>query len=227
MPSPSLARLNDRLSEVDCLINVCRSRKARATRNIAAEESALLRGALILLSSHLEGFFEDLVVDIVEAIDNGAATPNAFPVAIRSRQILGDPTKWANADQAKRWEYMREASHSSLFDDNAQHIPGNLDTDLHTKGFANPGTAEIRDLLKTVGISNCWEQFHAIEPQQGYKNEIDAIVGRRNQIAHGDLNAIITILDIGSYSLNFRRTAGVFSELAEAHVRIYLPNFAW
>ncbi len=227
MPSPSLTRLSDRLGEVSCLIEICKSRKARTTKNIVAEEPALLRGALVLLSSHLEGFFEDLVVDIVEAIDTGASTPAVFPAAIRARQSLREPSRWANANQEKRWEYTREAAESPLFNDNVLHVAGNLDSGLHTIGFANPGTSEIKDLFKTVGITDCWTAFNAIEPQQGYKNEVDAIVGRRNQIAHGDLNAIVTILDLDGYSCNFMHTAGVFSQLAEIHVRTCLPGFSW
>lgn len=227
MPSPSRNRLNERLSEVKCLIGICRSRKARSTKNIVAEEPALLRGALILLSSHLEGFFEDLIADIVEAIDRGAATPAAFPDAIRARQVLGEPARWSNSDQMKRWEYIRDAASMPLFNDNTQHAPGNLDTGVHTNGFANPGSSEIKDLFKSVGISDCWSSFHAIEPQQGYKNEIDAIVSRRNQVAHGDLNAIITVSDIEAYSENFERTADVFSQIAESYVGNYLPGFSW
>ncbi|WP_197422566.1 MULTISPECIES: MAE_28990/MAE_18760 family HEPN-like nuclease [unclassified Phenylobacterium] len=227
MPSPSLTRLDSRLGEVNCLIEICRSRKARGAKNIVTEEPALLRGAIVLLSSHLEGFFEDLVVDVVEAIDTGAATPSVFPEAIRARQVLGEPSRWTNADQTKRWEYVRGAAAAPLFHDNEPHVAGNLDAELHIAGFANPGTKEIKELFKTVGIADCWAAFHVIEPQQGYKNEVDAIVGRRNQIAHGDLSAIVTILDIDAYARNFRHTATVFSRIAEDHVRSSLPGFSW
>jgi len=227
MPAPALTLLNDRLREVGCLVSICRSRRSRRSRDFAAEEPALLRGALVLLSSHIEGFFEELIGDIINTIDSGVQTPSAIPEAIRIRQILGDPSRWSTEDQIRRWNILRKAASSPLFDDNAIHVSGQLDPGLHTDKFSNPGTTEIQALFKTIGIDNCWDDFHVIEPRKTYRYEIDAIVSRRNQVAHGDLNASITDLDIEAYIRNFRHTALVFSQMSQNHITIYLPNFTW
>ncbi|MBB4019797.1 hypothetical protein GGR16_004852 [Chelatococcus caeni] len=227
MQAPSLVRLNSRLSEISCLVGICRSRRARGARNFPKEEPALLRGALVLLSSHMEGYFEDLVEDIVDAIDPGIENPRSMPEEIRIRQVLGEPTRWSTQDHGRRWQLVRAAAESPLFDDSAIHVSGQLDPGLHTDKFGNPGTSEIRELFKTVGVANCWDEFHAVEPRITYKNEIDAIVSRRNQIAHGDMNAIVTDLDIEGYIRNFQHTAEVFSCIARSHVTKYLPSFSW
>ncbi|MGA0607672.1 GmrSD restriction endonuclease domain-containing protein [Phenylobacterium sp. VNQ135] len=168
-----------------------------------------------------------LVTDIIEAVDAGAQTPASIPEAIRVRQVLGDAARWTNADQARRWQMMRQCAASPLFADDTAHTPGVLDAGLHTEGFANPGTGAIKDLFKTVGLIDCWSAFHEIEPQHAFKNEIDAIVARRNQIAHGDMNAAVTDIDVITYSNNFRRTAAVFEQLAQRHVAQHVPDFAW
>jgi len=227
MPAPCLTLLNSRLREVSCLVSICRSRRVRQVANFQAEQPALLRGALVLLSSHIEGFFEELIDDVVDAVDTGIQTPSAMPDAIRVRQVLGDPSRWSVSDQMQRWRLVRAAAQSPLFDDNAAHVPGQLDSGLHNDKFSNPGTSEIRDLFRTVGIPDCWIDFHAIEPRNTYKNEIDAIVSRRNQVAHGDMNAIITELDVHAYIKNFRHTATVFAQVAQNHIADHLPHFTW
>lgn len=227
MPPPSLILLDDRLDEIGCLVDICRSRRSRRTRGFASEEPALLRGALVLLSSHIEGFFEELVEDVINAIDQGIQTPGAMPKEIRIRQVLGEPSRWQIEDQSRRWDFIRSAAESPLFGDTATHVAGLLDPGLHTDRFSNPGTTEILSLFKSIGILNCWEQFHAIEQRKTYKNEIDAIVSRRNQVAHGDMNSIITDLDIEAYMKNFRHTATIFSQMTQNHIAIHLPNFCW
>lgn len=227
MPAPSLTLLDDRLSEVSCLVSICHSRRARRARHIRAEEPALLRGALVLLCSHIEGFFEELVEDIIEAFDHGVRTPAGMPDAIRQRQILGDGKRWEGIDQMHRWQLVRACAASPLFEDARQHISGQLDPGLHTEGFANPGTGAIKELFKSVGLPDCWATFGQIEPRRTYKNEIDAIVARRNQIAHGDMNSSVTEQDILGYAANFRHTATVFERVARDHVTAFVPGFAW
>jgi hypothetical protein len=105
-----------------------------------SEETALLRGALVLLCSHIEGYFEELIGDVIFALDTRVQTAARLPDAIRARQVLGDSSKWNNSGYTERWKLVREYAASPLFDDAAAHVPGQLDAGLHTDGFANPGT---------------------------------------------------------------------------------------
>jgi hypothetical protein len=58
-----------------------------------------------------------------------------------------------------------------------------MESELHTDGFSNPGTGEIEEVFKTVGIANVWILFKAVEPDQLIAQSVNAIVHRRNQIA--------------------------------------------
>ena len=111
--------------------------------------------------------------------------------------------------------------------DQTPHVAGLLNTALHTDGFANPGTTDVKRLFASVGIEEVWTSFAELEPRIAYKNEIDAIVSRRNQIAHGDRNARIVASDLSAYLQNFRHTADIFDELAEAHVAASFVGFTW
>ena len=56
-------------------------------------------------------------------------------------------------------------------------------------------------LFKTVGISDVWSLFKTVEPDQVIFQSVNAIVLRRNQIAHGKADATITLGDAQLYVL--------------------------
>lgn len=227
MPSPARVNLTARLTEVESLIRVNASRKARRAANIATEEPALLRSALVMLCSHIEGHFEELIEDIVLAVDGRATHSADFPEAIRIVQVVNGSGTWDTPHSAVRWRVARTCAGNPLISDQTPHVSGLLDTALHTDGFANPGTTDVRRLFASVGIPEVWHSFSRIEPRIAYKNEIDAIVNRRNQIAHGDKNARILASDLTGYLRNFQHTADVFDILSEAHVAASFAGFTW
>ena len=227
MSPRSFNNLTQRLDEVACLMKVFESRRARRAKNIRKEESAILRGGLVLLSSHIEGFFEELVEDAIEAFDLNSKTTSTIPNEIRARQIIKKTSDWKHDDSDRYWLMIQQASKSPLFEDNKIYASGSIDPGLHTNGFSNPGTGEIEKLMKTVGIKDCWKSFLLIEPRVLYKSEIDAIVSRRNQIAHGDMGSSITAIDLKNYASNFNHTAGVFVDLSERHIKSFIPSFSW
>jgi RiboL-PSP-HEPN len=64
-----------------------------------------------------------------------------------------------------------------------------------------------------VGISDVWTQFKAIEPDHVIFQSVNAIVLRRNQIAHGKADATITLSDAQLYVQRAERIAEVFEQL--------------
>jgi hypothetical protein len=96
--------------------------------------------------------------------------------------------------------------------------PGCMESELHTDGFSNPGTGEIEELFKTVGMANVWVLFKAVEPDQLIAQSVNAIVHRRNQIAHGKADATITLADAKIYVERAERIAEVFEQLVTVEV---------
>jgi adenine-specific DNA-methyltransferase len=97
---------------------------------------------------------------------------------------------------------------------------------LHIDSFNNPGSNEIEWLFKTVGISDVWTQFKAIEPDRVIFQSVNAIVLRRNQIAHGKADATITLGDAQLYVQRAERIAEVFEQLVcnELNYRLTYEN---
>lgn len=215
MPSAALSKFSGRILEVKRLLSLCVPNDAdyRLKMESAAKDEALLRGAHVLLCSHLEGYFEDLVSDVIEAYDGLAEDIKLLPETLRAHQVMGAASKWDVKDPVKRWQFVQAWASHPLVQADGKKSPGCLEVDVHINGFANPGTGEIEELFKTVGIANVWSIFKTLEPDQIVVSTVDAIVNRRNQIAHGKADATITLTDAQLYVQRAERIAEVFSQI--------------
>jgi hypothetical protein len=201
--------------EVKRLLSLCVPDNAdyRVKMENTARDEALLRGAHVLLCSHLEGYFEDLISDVVEAYDGLVDQINLLPEKLRAHQVMGAASKWEVKDPEKRWQFIQEWAVHPLVRLDGKKARSCLEADLHIKGFANPGTGEIRDLFATVGILDVWTSFKLLEPDQVVISTVDSIVNRRNQIAHGKADATITLTDAQLYVQRAERIAEIFSQI--------------
>jgi len=215
MPSLALSKFENRVLEVKRLLSLCTPEEAdyRIKKESASRDEAILRGAHVLLCSHVEGYFEDLIADLIAAYDKLAGQVDMLPVELRAHQVIGPGAKWELKEPAKRWQAVQTwAAHPLLRADVAK-AAGCLEASLHTDGFSNPGTTEIEWLFKTVGITDVWAAFKSIEPDQIYSKTVDVIVNRRNQIAHGKADATVTLADAVKYVQRAERVAEVFDSV--------------
>src|SRR6185503_7650306 len=88
--SPAARLLDDRIAEVITLVRLCPPTDSDPpTRDEARRtETALCRSALVLLCSHMEGFFEDLVEDVLAFHEANETIIASLPVALRVRQAV-------------------------------------------------------------------------------------------------------------------------------------------
>jgi HEPN superfamily RiboL-PSP-like protein len=172
-----------------------------------------------------EGYFEDLVSDLVSAYDHLASHVALLPEELRAQQVTGGASKWEVKDPNKRWQTMRGWAIHPLIKSDAEKPIGCMEASLHIDGFSNPGSNEIESLFKTVGITDIWVRFKVVEPDQLISQSVNAIVNRRNQIAHGDANATITLADAELYVQRAERIAEVFEELVFNEINFRLTYF--
>lgn len=228
MPSAAFRQFTERMLEVKRLLSLCAPEDAdyRIKKENVARDDAILRGAHVLLCSHLEGYFEDLIRDLIQAYDSLATEVAQIPERLRARQVMGEASKWEIRDPIKRWKAVRVWASHPLVNDGCKKVPGCMEATLHTNGFSNPGTNEIEQLFGSVGIDDVWSQFKAIEPDKLISQSVDIIVNRRNQIAHGKADATITLADAKKYVDRTERLAEVFEQLVtkEINVRLSLPG---
>ena len=86
----------------------------RIKKENVARDEALLRGAHVLLCSHLEGFFEDLIADLIQTYDVLASQVSALPEKLRAWQVIGIASKWETKDPTKRWETAQQCARHPL-----------------------------------------------------------------------------------------------------------------
>ncbi|WIW50240.1 HEPN domain-containing protein (plasmid) [Bradyrhizobium sp. 62B] len=224
MPSSAFTKFGDRILEVKRLLALCTPVTARygTKKENALRDDALLRAAHVLLCSHLEGYFEDLVSDVVTAYDVLASHVILLPDALRAHQVTGGASRWEVKDGTKRWQIMQAWAAHPLIQVTAEKPTKCMEASLHTDGFSNPGTGEIEALFRTVGIPSVWELFKKREPDQLIFQSMNAIVHRRNQIAHGDASATITLADAQLYVARAERIAAVFDTIISHEINLQL-----
>lgn len=224
MSSAAFIKFTGRMLEVKRLLSLCAPDDAdyRIKKENVARDEALLRGAHVLLCSHLEGYFEDLICDLIDAYDKLTTQVNALPDELRARQVMGAPTKWEIKDPDKRWSTVQAWASHPLVQVGGTKPQGCMEPALHIDGFSNPGTTEIEGLFDTVGIRNVWGKFRAIETDQIVFQSVNTIVNRRNQIAHGKADATITLADAKIYVERAERVAEVFEQIVTAEINAKL-----
>jgi hypothetical protein len=215
MPSGAFVKFAVRILEVKRLLSLCAPEDAdyRIKKENVARDEALLRGAHVLLCSHLEGYFEDLIADLIDAYDHLASHVDLLPEELRAHQVIGGASKWELKDPDKRWQTVQQWAVHPLIHPGVEKPVGCMEAALHIDSFSNPGSNEIEWLFRTVGISDVWTQFKAIESDRVIFQSVNAIVLRRNQIAHGKADATITLGDAQLYVQRAERIAEVFEQL--------------
>ena len=227
MNSSAYLKFGLRIEEVKSLLALCsRHPSLRRRPEKIRRDNALLRGALVLLCSHVEGFFEDIIANLIEVYDKLAVSVDDIPSELRMHQVLGPASLWETKMPEKRWKSVKAWAGHRLMQVAPVAPFSCMDADLHTGNFGNPGTEEIQTLFRTVGIIDIWDRFKIIEPDRAYKIEIDAIVNRRNQIAHGSMNSTVTIADALVYVHRAERIADIFEQIVvdEIHVRLAIDD---
>jgi hypothetical protein len=201
--SRAYTRLAERFGEVRTLLGLCSSPETdpQVHRSAASKDAALLRGALVLLCSHLEGFFEDLMEDSLRAFNLRAPNVKAIPMVIRQKQVTHRLRTAEAADSERDWHRLLECIGHPLLRDDDPCSPGDrkIDPELHIKGFASPGTSEIDKLMASIGVVESWAIVTAELGNKRGADTVNAVVNRRNQIAHGNLESSVSRPDVEGY----------------------------
>lgn len=161
----------------------------------------LCRSGVMLLSAHLEAYFEDVVTEILQQAHVRGVPKNSFGKAFLvglSADLLDNIFSTENPEKrAKHIEnlFMRDGDVWSA--DKVFKAPVNYEKIITP--FSNPKFKNIQQLLGTIGFRDFKGQLYARLKAQAdiHVQMIDSIVHKRNLIAHGDKAAVsITHLDL-------------------------------
>jgi RiboL-PSP-HEPN len=213
--SPALVKFFDNLKEVGTLISMSKLNVLTARDRIINE--CISRSVLLLLCSHVESFFEDLIVDIINFHELSHTSISKLPVKLKSIQTLRKPII-DSFSLEKKWKIIKNISQSSFVDDDGVCDEGLFDAELHLKGFASPGSVSVESLFDGVGIVQIWSLVETKNSSINLRRSLDAFISRRNNITHGASSDKPTIEDVKSYVRDICEIVRIFSSIVTEYL---------
>jgi hypothetical protein len=188
--TPAYTSLVGRLKEVEILYRAAGADERKDPIGLRNQINALCRGAIVLLSSHLEAYVKELgevtltAVQLKSVIRNSIASQFFYHISkdfIVEIKNTSDPAKIAD----KIFAFLNT---DNEFWARSGHFPNPLPVDRFNKGFSNPAYQKIDHYLKRFGYTS-YQADLARELRANYNstvNMVDHLVDTRNKIAHGD-----------------------------------------
>lgn len=174
--------------------------RSRESFRRGPEISALCRGAVVLLSSHIEAYVKELGEHTLDSIHSKAVcrsnlAPQFFYYVskdtIEAIRDASQPDKIAKHMQ-------RFVDHETLFWKDSTPLPAPVPSQAFNKGFSNPTFDKVKAYFGRFGYTDFRRDFFRVlgREAQSTANNLDQIVDTRNSIAHGDLSATKTPAEI-------------------------------
>lgn len=199
--TPIYGAFVSRLDEVQLL---CRKASklnsgVHAVRN-GPEISALCRGSVVLLSSHIEAYIKELGEHTLDSIYNNRVCRSKLSAPFFyhiSKEKLENIRIGSNPEKIATQTRSFLQTDSEMWKTTG-HFPNPISAQLFNSGFSNPKFEKIKAYLGRFGYT---EFRHDIYHKLGRDanvliSNIDQIVDSRNSIAHGDPNATKTPLEL-------------------------------
>jgi len=198
MSSSAFGDLRARLDEVRTLSALDPARSGDVSQ--PSVSNAVNRAAIVLLTAHVEGYLEDLVSEALDQFVANAAPVERLPLLLRAlhaehhlRQI--EPMSDRNV-RAPRIAKMF-AAEAPMWTTGTLAQAHMIQARLVCAEMSNPGSREIAAFLELIGVRI--EDYLAGIGASASLSQIDGLVHRRNQIAHGEANATGAFGDVDTY----------------------------
>jgi hypothetical protein len=200
MPSAAMRRLEtERLPEVRALTQLDPTR-TKGARGDPLRVNAVNRGAAVLLSAHLQGFLEDLVVEMIDTLNSSGRMKSEMPptlMAVHLERHLADLTKPTELiDRLTRVERLFD-QHGFYWDDCAIEA-GMLDAGAVTRLIGNPWPGVMKRVMRIFGGEDPFNDPSLSDPRD-VERRLKELVGKRNDIAHGSGEPPVTYEQIDRY----------------------------
>lgn len=223
--SNAFKRLETRLEEVVHLHLVARKyiqlKSIINDKEKSAHTNALVRAATVLLSSHIQGFVEDLSDVIVDHLIKDNIDAIVIPETLRfhaTRSAIKeirdslDPTSTITKLRNYQIDYGEILRISGKVSEKL--------ADLEYKdGFRNPTIFEITKYFSRFGLNDFSGQMGKRLKNEWpiVENAVNQIVDRRNKIAHGDILATLTVSELSDYIKFARKFASATDRVVTSH----------
>jgi hypothetical protein len=218
--SPALKRFYINLREVGIMMPLFRTNKVAIDKTTLDE--SLARAALLLLCSHVENFFESLIENILEFHEYNETPINQLPEKLKIIQLLKPSELLDMSYPGNKWKLIQKVCGSKFTDDAQKCAIGDFNLVAQVKGFASPGSEEVENLFKNVGLDNVWQIIEIKAGSDKLRLSLNSFISRRHSIAHGNSADRPTPADIQNIVAN---TCNLLQHFNLIVVEYLLHNF--
>lgn len=192
-----------RLKEIETILNTARrtSRKPATPANIALV-NALCRSGVVLLSSHIEGYIEELGELVLDQVALRQLPKNRLGISFRyylSQDIISQLKQVTDPEQvAGKLDLLWQRDEHVW--DSHPNFRGSLLNHVFLADFANPTHKRIKKFFGRFGYDQYQNDLarRLTADFNACSNMINQVVDQRNRIAHGDLVITGTPTDLAN-----------------------------
>ncbi|WP_155401720.1 MAE_28990/MAE_18760 family HEPN-like nuclease [Chromobacterium violaceum] len=194
-----------RLEEVEILRKFAAQKERKDPIILRGEINALSRGAIVLLSSHLEAYIKELGELALDSLHRNRVPRNNLTSAFFyhiSKDIIDEMKDTSGPDKIGEKIFNFLNRDQFIWSRNGA-FPDPIQSERFNKGFANPAYNKIKSYFGRFGYSEFQSDlstkmrgdFHPA------KNMVDHLVDVRNKIAHGDPSATKTPAEVNDIAI--------------------------
>lgn len=215
-----------RLKEVDLLRRIATEKEKINPINQRHEINVLCRGAVVLLSSHLEAFIEELGDVTLSNLHRKTVSRNRLAPQFYyhiSKDLINEIKN--TSEHAKIAEKMFSFLNMDLqYWSKVGPFPISLPVDRFNRGFSTPSFNNIRTYFNRFGYSDYKKDMaHVLTSNYSVTiNMVNHLVDTRNKIAHGDINITKTPTDVNDMMIIIQKycsaTDAVFASWCKSNL---------
>jgi RiboL-PSP-HEPN len=193
--------LLQRLSEIEALNRLARRHSVKlGVKQDAATANALCRASIVLLSSHLEGYVENLADVILQRIFQRALSKQKLAPRFLyyfSKDLLDELYDTRDPDKIAMKMKVLFQRDGDIWSTNGA-FGAQLPSDRFIADFSNPSFEKIKRFVARFGYNDYTGDLgHLLKANyQPCINMVDNVINQRNKIAHGDAVATATPGDV-------------------------------
>lgn len=224
--SPALKNFRENRKEIEVIMSLFN--KDTDDPEIRFVNESLCRAALVLLCSHVENFFETLIIDILVFHESNETPIHRLPEKLKVSQVLKTSEALNSSYPGDKWKLIQIVRGNKFSNDSEKCCLGDFDQDIQTKGFASPGSKEVELLFSNVGINKVWEIIESKFSSSKLKLALNSFVNRRHNIAHGNAGDKPTPEDIEANFRDMNRLVNIFNFIVVEYVlKNFKPHYMW
>lgn len=197
------AEFAQRLGEVDILRKqAAKLERSQQSFRHGPEISALCRGAVVLLSSHVEAYVKELGEHTLDSLHSKSVCRSKLAPQFFyhiSQEAIGS-IRDASQPAAIAQHIQSFVNIEAPFWGSLHPLPAAIPSERFNKGFSNPSFDKVKAYFGRFGYTDFRRDFfrHLNGDAQTIVNNLNHIVETRNSIAHGDQSATKTPLEVNA-----------------------------